>query len=130
MFLSAKTDTCVKANSCRRAHATETMPEHGLKSRRSVFFCGGGAGSILLTHVFRLYNNEADPIVEMLEVVERRFKSEWVKAGLPLDEQGNPAAPEQEDSDAEEGGSDVGAAKPEIAELLETCSALKERCIL
>lgn len=66
----------------------------------------------------------------MLEVVERRFKSEWVKAGLPLDGQGNPAAPEQEDSDVEEGGSELGEAKPKIAKLLKTCSALKVRCIL
>jgi hypothetical protein len=85
---------------------------------------------ILSSHFCRLYNNEADPIVEMLEVVERRFKSEWVKAGLPLDEQGNPAAPEQEDSDAKEGGSELGEAKPGIAKLLETCLLLKEWCIL
>lgn len=41
-------------------------------------------------------------------MVERRFKSEWVKAGLPLDEQGKPATPPPADSDEEEGGSDSG----------------------
>ncbi|GAQ79384.1 hypothetical protein KFL_000290340 [Klebsormidium nitens] len=57
----------------------------------------------------RLYNNEADPIVEMLEVVERRFKSEWVKAGLPLDDEGRPATPPPPDSGEEEEGSESEA---------------------